>query len=532
MQRSFKFISFLAVVVLLFSVILAGCGSNKDKTETTASPVAASTESTKPGAESTVPAIDTSKELNLKGYLIGEAPKGMPDVMTELNTRLKKDINATLQVDYIGNGDLAAKYPLILASGSDTDWIYSADWNNYVQHASKGGYLELTEEMIQKYMPRYYASIDKNAFKQAKVNGKIYMLPAPALSPAIPMLAIRSDLRKKYNIPEINRVSDLGPYFEAIKKNEPNMIPAAFNGTSDTILTNQMINEQGKASIQISYGIGISYFLGESTGKITSYDEEPIVSRLKTAVQTMKTWYDAGYINKDYFSNKINSKDSFDQGKSAVGIVNAVSVRGSLETAASKGFEIELIPFIDAESKVSANSYLANGVSIPAGAKNVERTLMALDLIMSEQSYNYLAYYGIEGKNYVLKDGKLGLPEGVTAATNSYPPDASGFWFTDIRQFPPNESWSDSYTQMLKKIQDDYLLTGALKGFTFDTQTIKTEIATLANVRSEYYVPLIMGSVKNVDDAFKTYVEKAKVAGIQKVKDEMQKQINEFLKQQ
>ncbi|SFB56403.1 putative aldouronate transport system substrate-binding protein [Cohnella sp. OV330] len=526
---------FTLLAVLLASM-LAGCSKNNETPSASGSSSAAptkavATESASATSSASEPAIDTSKEVNLKGYLIGEAPKGLPEVVTELNSRLKQDINATLEIDYVGYSDMSTKYPLILTNSGGTDWIYSANWLNYVQHASKGAFMELTEEMIKKYMPTYYESIDKEAFKAASVNGKLYMVPAPARSPSIPVAVIRGDLRKKYGIAEIKRLSDLAPYFEAIKKNEPDMIPAALSSNaSDLTMMYSLMADQGQAPIQLINGYGLAYFMEDPTAKLMAFDEEPLKSKLLQAAGTMKEWYDAGYINRNYFSNKVNSLDAFDQGKSSIGFANTISVRRYLDTGKEKGYDIELIPLVDGEGKTMAPEWTSGGISIPAGAKNPERTLMAMDRIISHQDYNYLVYFGIEGKNYVLNsEGKLELPPGVTSKTNTYPPDAAGFWFTDLRQFPAYASWSDQYIQLLKDIQDHMLYDGPLTGMNFNFESLKAEVAALTTVRTQYLLPLTMGSVKDVNEALNTFMEKAKVAGFQKIRDEAQKQIDAYV---
>ncbi len=504
-------------MVLVLTLVLAGCSSNE----------ADNTESTEPPA---TPAIDTSKELKLKGYLLGEAPKGMPDVLAELNNRMKQDINATMQIEHIGWGDLATKYPLVLATGSDTEWIYSANWNNYEEHAAKGAFMELTEDMIAKYMPRYYASIDKIAIEQVKVNGKIYMLPAPSLPTEIKLAVIRGDLREKYGVPEIKRLSDLGPYLEAIKKNEPGMTPISITGTSgENIMYFQLMAEQGQYPNEVSNLPGAGYSLEDPSAKLLGYNEEPMKTTFLNAVKTLKSWYDAGYINRDFFSNKVISIDAFDQGKSAVGLTNTTNVRPYLDKAKEKGYQVEIIPFVDAEGKAPAFPYQGNGVSIPTFAKNPERTMMALDLIMSEKSYNYLAYFGIEGKNYVINaDGKLELPAGLAAEDNTYPPDAAGFWFTDKRQFPIFASWSDEYIKLMEDSQK-MLYISSVAALSLNYDDLKAETAALSNVRTQYLFPLQFGAIKDIDEAFNTYLEKANAAGWQKVKDSAVKQINEYL---
>ncbi|MDR2746015.1 MAG: hypothetical protein LBB77_01085, partial [Treponema sp.] len=114
--------------------------------------------------------IDTSKEVQLVGYLLGaDEHIGLKKVIDTINTKMKNDINATLEIRFIGWGDMASKYPLILASG-DLDFIYTAAWAYYVQEAQKGAFLEITEDMVKTYMPRHYAALDPAAYKQVQVN--------------------------------------------------------------------------------------------------------------------------------------------------------------------------------------------------------------------------------------------------------------------------------------------------------------------------------------------------------------------------
>ncbi|HEY5561893.1 MAG TPA: hypothetical protein VIK72_09110 [Clostridiaceae bacterium] len=107
---------------------------------------------------------------------------------------------------------------------------------------------------------------------------------------------------------------------------------------------------------------------------------------------------------------------------------------------------LEIIPVVNSAGKNIANSYLNNGLAIAKGSKNPERAMMAMDLIMQNPSYDMLVYFGIEGTNYAMtSDGKIGLPAGVTADKNTYPPDTSGFWFTNKDIFKPLATWTDDY---------------------------------------------------------------------------------------
>lgn len=478
--------------------------------------------------------VDTSKEVKIVGYLLGEAPAGMPEVMEQLNKKLKQEINATMEIRYIGWGDFQAKYPLVLAAGEDIDWIYTANWAFYFQEAAKGAFYEYTEEMLQKYMPRHYAALPKHAYKEVMVDGKMYMIPTSTPDRKVPVMLIRGDLRKKYGVSEIKKFSDIEPYLAAIKENEPGMIPLNMDNTYDVGFPfGALVNEQGSSFTDVLYatgaGVGLTWDLEDMSGKLYYVTDEPLISQYKNAAATMKSWYDKGYINRNVFANKVRSKDAFNQGVSGIGIGNSQDVQANLADAKSKGWEVEIIPVLDAVGHYPADPHINNGVALAATTKSPERTMMALDLIMEEESYNYLVYFGVEGKNYVIKDGKVALPEGVTAEQNSYPPDAAGFWFTNKDQFLPLDTWDDSYIQLREAVKG-YLLTHPMTTFAAKTEAIKTEVATLNQVLVQYFQPINVGMVKDIDEAFKTLDEKLKAAGVEKVREVLQQQVDDHIK--
>ena len=208
---------------------------------------------------------------------------------------------------------------------------------------------------------------------------------------------------------------------------------------------------------------------------------------------------------------------------------NTQDIQSNLANAKAKGWEVEIIPTLDARGHYPADPYINNGVAIAARSKNPERTMMALDLIMEESSYNYLVYFGIKGKNYVIKNGRIDLPKGVTADKNTYPPDAAGFWFTNKDQFLPLATWDDKYIQIRKNVKDKWLGPNVFAAFSPNTSAIKTEVSNLSQVLVQYLNPITVGMFKDVDEAFDVLIEKLKAAGIEKALTELKKQTQAYI---
>ncbi|WP_138493377.1 DUF3502 domain-containing protein [Paenibacillus pinistramenti] len=534
----------LSALLLSSVLLLSACGgggsgnssnsSNSGKSGNTASSSSNSSAGSSNASQETK--VDHSKEVKIVGYLLGDQPKGMPEVLDQLNDKLKKDINATLELNYIGWGDVASKYPLVLASGEDVDFVFAADWNFYVAEATKNAFLPLDENMFKTYMPKYYAKQNAAAYKAAEVNGKQYMIPTTTPDRKVNLFVLRKDVMDKAGLKEVTKFSELEPYFAEIKKDYPDMIPLNLDSQYDLPTPfDYLVNEKfAYSSAPMDSGdpmsVGVYTDWEDPAGKVLSITEEPVQSAFKYAAGIMKDWYDKGYVNKNPYSNKTRSKDNFADGKSGVAFGNSIDIQATLAAATAKGIDTYVFPQLSPSGHAIANSWLNNGVAIAAGSKNPERTMEALDLIMEDESYVHLDYYGIEGKNYEFtSDGKLTLPQGVTTDTNTYPPDAAGFWFVDKDYLKPSADWTANYLELYNKTKD-YLVPATFSEFAFNSDKVKGQEANLKNVASQYFLPLTVGSVKDVDAAFDTLVSKMNAAGISKVKTELEAQASEYLK--
>lgn len=535
MKKVMKKINLLLVIVLLISVVSVGC---KKTDSTTTTDTASDTTSTSDNTSTETTADVAAPELEpvvLNGYLLGEAPAGFDKVMEKLNEKLQADINATVNINYISWGDFASKYPLILAAGEDVDFIFTANWSFYGQEAAKGAFYEITEDSMKQYMPLHYAALNPAAYDQTRVNGKIYMIPTSSPDKKIPMMAIRGDLREKYGLSEIKSVTDLEPYLKAIKDNEPDMIPMNLDSTFDIGSPYAaLVNEQGAGTTDILFsagsGSGIVFSCDDPEYKLEYMLNDTLLPQFKSAAVTMKDWFDKGYINQDVFANDVRSKDSFLQGKSGIAVGNSNDMQTVISTGEANGWKIDLIPLLNKAGHYLADPYINNGVAIAASSKNPERTMMFLDRIMQDKDYNYLVYFGIEGENYVIQDGKIGLPEGVTADTNTYPPDAAGFWFTNKDEFLPLATWNDTYVALKQQLSEgDWLVNNPLSAFSPQVESIATEVANLNQTVVQYFQPIYIGMVPNVDEAFATLDKQLKAAGVEKVQEELQKQVDAFV---
>lgn len=153
MRKRTKITSLLLALLLGISM-LGGCGSKPADSKVSDTPEssagsAAQESSASDTAQESEPAAgsqaeagapDTSEEVTLVMYLIGERPVDNDEVFAKINEKLKAEINAVIEVKFMSWGEYEQKYPLIFASGEDWDIIYTADWCFYNAQATKQGF--------------------------------------------------------------------------------------------------------------------------------------------------------------------------------------------------------------------------------------------------------------------------------------------------------------------------------------------------------------------------------------------------------
>ncbi len=179
--------------------IVSGCGGQA-KNEVSEAPADQLGESADSGEasesdEATGQVPDTSEHVDLKMYLIGDRTADFDEVYGKINEILEKKLNCSLSVDFLSWGDHDTKYSLLFSSQEDFDLIFTASsWCHYEQTAALGGFYPLSEDFIKTYAPDIWNVVPEMAWEQAKINGKIYMVPNYQNEFGQDVMTIRGDL--------------------------------------------------------------------------------------------------------------------------------------------------------------------------------------------------------------------------------------------------------------------------------------------------------------------------------------------------
>lgn len=523
----FKKKSLWLAFVLTFVFILSACSGNSNKEAASPKPANEGTETAteQPATEQSAAAeegIDTSKEVKLKMIFVGPKPVDYDTVFAEINKKLKEKINATIDGEFLDWSDWAQKYPLKLAANEEFDLIYSANWAGYNDQALKGGFLELTEDMLSKYMPETWEIMPKSSWDQAKVDGKLYMVPQNSGESVEKLILYREDLRVKYNLPAIDSPEAYANYLKAVSENEKGIVPFTPE-TGDWKLHNldRILLKQQSEWNMLDFDLPIGFKLTDESGKIFNVYE---TEEFKQLLYYYKDLADHNAWSKNVLNNKNDHQQDFKEGKTA-SITHNMGTLGSLKAAMEREnspYKAALADITPAKKKSQAVA-TQNGTSVHATSKNPERALMFINLMQNDKELHNLMMYGIDGVNYVA-DGDDKLKS--TDKTANY----TGFsnWSFNSPLNRTDAAFPEEASAM-SKAWEATVYHYPLETFVFDNSKVKTEVANVSNVMLRYAIPLEYGAIKDVDKGLEDLQKKIKAAGIDKIIAEVQSQVDAFL---
>lgn len=521
-MRTRTWISFLAIL-LAAVMLLAACGDRTPEAGEGTGESAAKQNGEAGQPAGSDGASDLSQEVSLKMVLVGGKPADHDKVFEQINIKLKERINATVEAEYLDWADWQQKYPLKFAAGEDFDLVYTANWAFYNDQALKGGFLEITEEMLQEYAPMTWEAMPQASWDQAKVNGKLYMVPQNSAELLDKAIIYREDLRKKYNLAPIDSLASYADYLKTIAAEEKGISPfgaKAADGWKWHEL-DQATLEQANDFNLISYDVPLAYDLNDPEGRLFVIYDTPEFRQL---LAYYKDLADAGAWSRNVVSNKNDVWTDMKAGKVASYAHNLGTVAANLAEARRETPDLEfMIADLTPDSKKLSAISTQNGMAIHARSAHPERALMAIDLFQNDRELHDLMMYGIAGVHYnpVGDDKYEALP-----AFSNY----TGFsnWGFNSRLNRDDIQYPQEAIEMGAQWEKG-VYHYALETFVFDDSKVKNQIANIGNVMLRYALPLEYGLIDDLDGGLEELLKQLGAAGIEEVQREMQSQIDAFL---
>jgi putative aldouronate transport system substrate-binding protein len=473
---------------------------------------------------------DTSKEVLVRMYLLGDKSKDFDLVYAEINKLLKQKVNATVEVSFLSWAEHAQKYSLLFAGGEDFDLIFTASgWAHYETTAAMGGFYALTEDFLQTYAPDIRKTVSAMAWDQAKLNGNIYMVPNFDNEFGADVYALRGDLLKKYGYTDITSLEELIGFFEKVaagearagirpQGNAAGMLYHYFQAAGFAVMNGSpseffIINTQNPSDTKVTY--------------LLDWD------RFDQYCRDMQRFFDLGFWSKDSLASSDQRQDGLLKGTSASMYWNLGSTKRFAAEAntAHPEWDVTLADYARQWPK-RVNAYINNGMAINAGSKNKERAMMVLNEFYTNKAVHDLAWGGIEGVHWIAEGDKYYR---TTQRTSDYGINGNCNWgWNNINlsrtEYIENPTALDrKFDEILSRWNANVKPAHPLDGFTFDKSNVTTELSIVDSLIAEYYTPLIAGMAGDAQTALAALRRQLDSAGIKRVIDEVNQQAAAYL---
>lgn len=516
MKKMKKAVGIVLILVLGLGIFFSGCagnGGNPADTTQKSDTQSGTGNGTTAATSQEAPKLEPVK---LTEYLMmGTQQQGQDAVFAEANKYIKEKINAEVNFIALEWGNYVQKMSTIMSAGEEFDITWIASWyGDYAGSAVKGSLLPI-DDLITQYAPKTKAFIPQKIWDATKVNGKIYGIPCYQIMAKQNSVWVRKDLAEKYNydISTLKKWSDLEPFLKAVKDGEKDITPLAANNSIMWWFGREA--QPGPLEPMNKKLNDFAYVTYDDPTKVIEQTPETALGY----INAQSDWLKKGYIRKDFLSIK-DLGPEVKAGKFAAGF-QMMKPGVEAEFKDTNGFDIVSKPLGDI--LLNTGSCTASMLSVGATSKNPERAMMLLELYNSDKYLFNLIVNGIENVNYIkTSENRISRVEKNTYQSNL----DWAFGNTFLGYITPGKP--DNLNELTQQMNDS-AVEDIMTDFTFNIENVKNEVAGLQALWKEMGDPLMAG-VLSGDPAtlLKQYRDKQLKAGLEKVLQETQKQVDAY----
>lgn len=521
MKKNLKKLLAVMLGATLTVSMFAGCG---DKTnENTGSDTKTSvTNSVSNDAKDE--GADLSEHVDLTMYLLGDRTADFDEVYGKINEKLEEKLNCSISVEFLSWGEHDTKYSLLFSGEDEFDLIFTASsWGHYESTVSLGGFYELTEDFIKTYAPDIYETVPELAWDQAKIDGKIYMVPNFQNEFGQDVLAVRGDLMEKFGIEKITNWDELMNFY---KKCAENGVYASQGGPWYQYFQAQGLTVTGGAP---SAGELVLYHTQDPTDLSLTYIVD--WDGFRDYCMQMKELADLGCWSSDVLNSSDERQTGLLTGRTAsmVWNVGSCTTYAKQANAENPDWNVTLVDPVSGQKK-KVNSYINNGVAINANSKNKERAMMVLNELYCNPEINDMTRFGIEGKHWEA----VGDDQYKVIDESNFGVDSNCNWGWMNENIKRTEfiedrtALDDTHDALLDNWNQNVKGAHVYDGFNFDPSNVSTQMAAVDAALATYYKPLVNGLVDDVDASIAAFAAAMETAGIRDILAEMESQAAAF----
>ena len=462
---------------------------------------------------------DKSSGDTLVWYVIGDKPDAHEKVMAKANEIIKEKIGMTLDLQYIDSASFTEKMKMKMASSEAYDLAFTGYVNDYQTAVQMGGLYDITDLIKETGLDQV---IEDYYLESATINGRIYGIPNiqvisnPTDIEIFDSAAEGADIEG--DLAEIEEKSNIHATYEQLQEVMgvyDRMFKKVHDAHPELYTWNPGNNMAVVGYEDIAGGVGLRKD-GTSDKLEIIYETD----EWKLGEEKMNEWFKAGYIRSDIAS--VGNAYSGTEERKKIAFTNGTWKPGQdVYVVRQYGENYKYAQLFD--PYVSRKSALLTMISVGANTKHPKEAVELIKLMNTDTELYNIICWGIEGETYTKNDdGTVTIVKG-----GGYDDIGQNAWkygnqFNGFRQEGQAEDVWEETARMNDEADKSPLI-----GFVPDLTDIQSEIANIANVDAEFKAKRGFGT-EALSEWFDDYDQKMKTAGIEKVRDELQKQYDEW----
>jgi putative aldouronate transport system substrate-binding protein len=447
------------------------------------------------------------------------------------NQYIKPKLNMKVNLHILGSLQaLNERLATMVAAGQD---FGIADTVNYVVNAGQGAYLAL-DDLIDKYAPGTKAEFSTEFWDAMRVNGKIYCIPSYKDNIYIMGAYYNETMLNRLGIdlstaPPPHSWSKWETWLEGVKAKRD----AVYGPVVEPIIGDWNLYPQ-EFAIDDLVGNGLAVLNIQGIMDIPGYDENTVFCIYES--QAFREYAQARFrmVQKGLVA------DNYDDGKD-----NTWRQSGNMfmwpqwgdtyvpKDYLSNNWDSALLE--PDRTWATAEMIFSSSQAISPRSKNPERHMMWIEETQTDPVLSTLFTFGIEGYHWNYNtNGETQMTDKNSDPSNRGMYDWFPLWRGNMFLVKaPLDLAGPNNVMMTKLLQftDEAQFSTAF-GLSVNTSSIQNEIAACANVVKEFEETLVKGranSAAEVDRLCTDFAAKLKANGVDRIKAEVQTQVNAFV---
>ncbi|MBB5264058.1 putative aldouronate transport system substrate-binding protein [Catenibacillus scindens] len=472
---------------------------------------------------------DDLVDINIVQIAPGAIPTGVQEVEDAINEITEAQINVHVNFEMLEMGNYAQQVSLMMSSSEQVDLLMSFPVGaaTFTSMVTQNQLMDITDLMSEYGQP--ILDTVGQYINATTVNGRIYGVPTYRNYASGSKLIMRTDVLEDLGLVEqaesITSLSELGDILEAVKSSEKwsylaGLSPASGNG--DIAYVNACYIAQTPGAENTLYdGLSSQVLAVDASGDDPTVKLIADLPEYKELYETIHDWYEKGYIYQD---SATTSDFAADLIRSNVLFATIMTGEYGYEATAESqaGMDLTAVPLVD--TPITTGGVTGFAWCVPNSSAEPEAAITFMSMMYTSPEISNLMAWGIEGRDYIVEDGVAKYPDG----NSEVPYHSDDFLIGNQFLALPWEGNSATMREE-SQAQVESAPISAYLGFTANTDSIATEVSALSNVYAEFGPQIETGMA--APEVYDQFVERLYSNGAQKVIDEYQRQLDEWIAQ-